>query len=167
MAPKKEKAAPAAEQPSTSESPMKYFSQFGEVTRLRLSRNKKTGKSKHYAFVEFKSTEVARIVAEAMDGYMFFKQRLQARVMLKSQVHKDLMKGANREFKTIDWRKREMERHNAEKTPQKERMSLRRALKRDAQRQQKIKEAGIEYEYKGLAASIPAKPTKTVFSDDA
>lgn len=89
-----------------------------------------------------------------------------------------------------------MERHNAEKTPQKERMSLRRALKRDAQRQQKIKEvsslalrgagdprnlrvlrsashvsaplqAGIEYEYKGLAASIPAKPTKTVFSDDA
>ena len=54
-----------------------YFSQFGEVTRLRLSRNKKTGKSKHYAFVEFKSTEVARIVAEAMDGYMFFKQRLQ------------------------------------------------------------------------------------------
>ena len=31
-----------------------YFSQFGEVTRLRLSRSKKTGKSKHFAFVEFK-----------------------------------------------------------------------------------------------------------------
>jgi len=35
-----------------------YFGQFGEVTRLRLSRNKKTGKSKHYAYVEFKHPEV-------------------------------------------------------------------------------------------------------------
>ena len=34
-----------------------YFGQFGEVTRLRLSRNKKTGKSKHYAYVEFKHPE--------------------------------------------------------------------------------------------------------------
>jgi hypothetical protein len=29
--------------------PFQYFSQFGDVTRLRVSRNKKTGASKHYA----------------------------------------------------------------------------------------------------------------------
>jgi RNA recognition motif. (a.k.a. RRM, RBD, or RNP domain) len=54
-----------------------YFSQFGTITKLRLSRNKKTGNSKHYAFLEFQSLEVARIAAEAMDGYMFFGQKLQ------------------------------------------------------------------------------------------
>ena len=44
----------------------KYFSQFGRVLNLRLSRNKKTGASKHYAFVEFASAEVADIVAAAL-----------------------------------------------------------------------------------------------------
>ena len=32
-----------------------YFSQFGAITQLRLARNKKTGKSQHYAFIEFAS----------------------------------------------------------------------------------------------------------------
>ena len=45
-----------------------FFDQFGLVTRLRVSRNKKTGKAKHYAFVEFQSPEVAAIAADAMDG---------------------------------------------------------------------------------------------------
>merc|ERR1712100_976084 len=58
-----------------------YFSQFGEVTRLRLSRNKKTGKSKHYAFVEFKHPEVAQIVAESMNGYLLFESVLKVRTM--------------------------------------------------------------------------------------
>jgi hypothetical protein len=35
---------------------------------IQVSRNKKTGKSKHYAFVEFKFKEVASIVAETMNG---------------------------------------------------------------------------------------------------
>lgn len=35
-----------------------YFEQFGEVTRLRLSRSKKTAKSRGYAFIEFKGSFV-------------------------------------------------------------------------------------------------------------
>lgn len=35
--------------------PAGYFSQFGLVTKVRVSRNKKTGNSKHYAFVQFAS----------------------------------------------------------------------------------------------------------------
>ena len=42
-----------------------YFSQFGEVSRLRLSRNKKTGKSKHYAFVEFNIPKLRRLSRRA------------------------------------------------------------------------------------------------------
>jgi hypothetical protein len=78
-----------------------YFSQFGRVTKLRLSRSKKSGKSKHYGFLEFASAEVAQIAAEAMDGYMLFTQKLTARVMAKEEVHADLFKGANRVFKKV------------------------------------------------------------------
>jgi nucleolar protein 15 len=45
-----------------------YFSQFGAITRLRVSRNKKTAKARSYAFIEFGSPDVAAIAAEAMDG---------------------------------------------------------------------------------------------------
>jgi len=55
-----------------------FFAQFGRVTKVRVSRNKKTGAAKHYAFLEFASAEVAAIAAEAMDGYMLFTQARRA-----------------------------------------------------------------------------------------
>ena len=58
-----------------------FFTQFGRVTKVRLSRNKKTGKAKHYAFLEFQYPEVAAVAATAMDGYMLFKQKLSVHVM--------------------------------------------------------------------------------------
>ncbi len=45
-----------------------FFSQFGTVTRVRVSRNPKTGRSRHYGFVEFLEREVAAIAADTMDG---------------------------------------------------------------------------------------------------
>merc|ERR1712228_160131 len=41
-----------------------FFSQFGVVTRLRLSRSKRTGRSKGYAFLEFRHEEVAKVAAD-------------------------------------------------------------------------------------------------------
>jgi nucleolar protein 15 len=136
-----------------------FFSQFGKVTKVRVSRNKKTGKPKHYAFLEFQHSDVAAIAAEAMDGYMMFTQKLTVRVLPSEvrqsitlgalrpnaaehsrttwqlwylqpiffmcfngaalqDVHPDLWKGANRKFDKIPWRKIEVERHNAERTPE-------------------------------------------------
>jgi hypothetical protein len=51
------------------------------VTKVRLSRNKKTAKAKHYAFLEFQYPDVAAVAAQAMDGYMLFKQKLSVHVM--------------------------------------------------------------------------------------
>lgn len=78
-----------------------YLSQFGDITRLRLSRNKKTGRSKHYAYVEFASTEVAKIVAATMNKYLLFGHILQVRLMNRDEVPKDLFKGANTRFRAI------------------------------------------------------------------
>jgi nucleolar protein 15 len=47
-----------------------FFTQFGTVTRVRVSRNPKTGRSRHYGFVEFLERDVAVIAADTMDGYV-------------------------------------------------------------------------------------------------
>jgi len=63
-----------------------YFSQFGEISNLRLARNKKTGASQHYAFVEFASGGVAEIVAKTMDKYLLFGHILQVRAVPREHV---------------------------------------------------------------------------------
>jgi nucleolar protein 15 len=66
-----------------------------------VSRSKKTGRAKHYAFLEFAVPEVARIAAEAMDGHFMFAQRLSVRCLKQGEVHPLLFKGANRKFKQV------------------------------------------------------------------
>jgi nucleolar protein 15 len=86
-----------------------YFSQFGEILHLRLSRNKKTGASRHFAFIEFASMAVAKIVAATMNKYLLFNHILQVRVIPPEQVHPELFKGASRRFKVIPRNKLERE----------------------------------------------------------
>lgn len=68
----------------------KYFSQFGEVTRVRVSRSRKTGGSRGYAFVEFLHDCVAKIAAETMNGYLMFERLLKCSVVPKDKVHPDM-----------------------------------------------------------------------------
>jgi nucleolar protein 15 len=82
-----------------------YFSQFGNITNLRLSRNRKTGKSKHFAFVQFESAEVAEIVSKTMDNYLLFGHILKCKLVAPEQIHKDLWIGANKRFKSVPWNK--------------------------------------------------------------
>lgn len=58
-----------------------YFSQFGRILHVRVSRNPKTGKSRHYGWVEFADSGVASIAAETMNGYMLFKKTLVCEVL--------------------------------------------------------------------------------------
>ena len=140
-----------------------FFDQFGLVTRLRVSRNKKTGKAKHYAFVEFQSPEVAAIAAEAMDNYMMFKQKLKVHVIKSADLHPLLFKGANRKFRAIPRQKLSRDQHNRERTAEEEQTRVKRTIAKDRQRQQRIKAAGIDYEYEPLQAQIPAKPSHKKF----
>lgn len=122
-----------------------YFSQFGDITRLRLSRNKKTGQSKHYAFIEFASREVAKIVSATMDKYLLFGHILQVRLIAPEEVHKDLFKGANQRFKVVPRNKMQgrqlrlpQEREVWEKRIAKE-------TKRRKQKEEKLKMLGYEF----------------------
>ena len=50
----------------------KFFVQFGKINKLRVSRSKKTGRSRGYAFLEFQDKEVSEIAVSTMDNYMMF-----------------------------------------------------------------------------------------------
>jgi len=80
-----------------------YFSQFGKITHLRLARNRRTGASKHYAFLEFESAEVAAIVQKTMDNYLMFRHILKVRLVAREEVHEQLWRGADRRFRRVPW----------------------------------------------------------------
>lgn len=66
----------------------KYFGQFGNVTRLRVGRSQRTGRSKGYAFVEFDYPEVAQVAAETMNNYLMFREILKtAYIPPEKQTH--------------------------------------------------------------------------------
>lgn len=142
-----------------------YFSQFGKVSKVRVSRSKKTGKAKHYAFVEFKDQGIAEIAAAAMDGYFLLKQQVICKVLPLTKVHPKLFVGANRTFKVIPWKTVERSRHDKERTPEEQALRVARLLKRDKQRRKKIEEMGMEYDYPSLEDALPIKPKRVVFSD--
>ena len=90
-----------------------FLIQFGSVVNLRISRNKKTGNSKHYGFVQFESAEVAKIVAEAMNNHLLCGNLLQCHVVPVERIHESLFRGANRHFRSIPWDQIHMQKHNA------------------------------------------------------
>ena len=72
----------------------KFFTQFGTVKNVQLSRSRKTGNSKHYGWIEFETTEIAEIVAKAMDKYLLFNNLLDCHVVPQAKVHPMLFKNA-------------------------------------------------------------------------
>ncbi|KAI4273186.1 MAG: hypothetical protein LQ337_004813 [Flavoplaca oasis] len=123
-----------------------YFGQFGHISRLRLSRNRTTGNSKHYAFIEFASSAVAKIVADTMDNYLMFGHILKCKVVPPGDVHENLWKGANKRFKKVPWSK--MEGKKMERKVGREEWGKRveNERKRRVKKKEALKSIGYEFE---------------------
>ncbi|KAK7690644.1 hypothetical protein QCA50_005743 [Cerrena zonata] len=133
-----------------------YFTQFGDVTRLRLSRNKRTGRSKHYAFIEFDSSSVAKIVAETMDNYLLMGHILTCKVIPKDEVHPELWIGANRKWRAVPATRAARVKHNKPRTEEEQQKVESRLVKRQSEKKRKLAEAGIDYDFD--AVSYKRKP---------
>ncbi|KAL4929562.1 uncharacterized protein BDV17DRAFT_261223 [Aspergillus undulatus] len=127
-----------------------YFTQFGEITRLRLSRNRLTGASKHYAFIEFASESVAKIVAATMDNYLMYGHILKCKYVPTEQVHPELWKGANRRFKATPWNRIEQKRLNKGKSRENWTKAIEQEQKRRLAKAEKMKELGYDFELPAL-----------------
>ncbi|OCF75215.1 hypothetical protein I204_04068 [Kwoniella mangroviensis CBS 8886] len=126
-----------------------YFSQFGDVTRLRLARNRKTGASKHYAYIEFSSASVAQIVAETMNNYLLMGHLLKCEVIPEDKVHEKLWVGANKKFRKIPTARVEKQKHEKDRTDGEKEKANKKLVKKEEARKRKIKDSGIEYDYPG------------------
>mmetsp|Transcript_7082 Transcript_7082/g.15809 ORF Transcript_7082/g.15809 Transcript_7082/m.15809 type:complete len:264 (+) Transcript_7082:422-1213(+) len=138
-----------------------YFGQFGDVTRVKVSRNKKTGKSKHYAFVEFKHPEVAAIVAESMNNYLLANQVLQVVLVPPEKVHEKTFEGTGTKFKVVPWQRRAAAAHNKERTESEQVKRNKGLVKAEDKRRAKIAAAGIDYDFPGYKSILKTEAPKT------
>lgn len=137
-----------------------YFAQFGDVTRLRLSRNKLTGKAKHYGYIEFASSAVAEVVAKTMDKYLMFGHILQAKLLKPEEVHPNLWKGSGSRFKAMPRNKIEGKGlENGSSREKWEKKVAKEGKRREGRRKMLEKEFGYEFETPALkhVDSVPRK----------
>lgn len=130
----------------------KYFSQFGTVTNLRLSRSGKTGGSRGYAFIEFLSEDVAKIVADTMDGYLFFNKIMKCSVVPREHVHEGLF----RHFRYPFPLRKEVVRtvHNRRRTAESEKRSAHRRLATLERTRAQLRKMGVRCDF------VPEVPTE-------
>lgn len=134
-----------------------YFSQFGDITKLRLARNKRSGASKHYAFIEFASDSVAKITAEAMDNYLMFGHILKCKYAEPGSLHPDIWKGANKKFRKIPHDKLERERLAAPKTEEKWQKKVDKEQRKRNKKAEQMKSIGLD-----MPSSMLTNPSTTL-----
>lgn len=126
-----------------------YFSQFGDVERLRVSRNKKTGNSKHYAFIEFSSREVAEIVVDTMNNYLLDGHLLQMAMIPEDEVNPNLWIGAERKFHRVPTDRIERVRRSRARNDKERESVNKKLLAREKARRKRLANLGIEYDFPG------------------
>jgi len=148
-----------------------FFSQFGVVTNLRLGRSKKTGRSKGFAFVEFKYKEVAKIAADSMNNYLMFDKIVKCEVVPQEKCKPAVFRGKIQPHRPPG--KADMfaakKRHNAAKTDsQNQQRQVRQMSKLDKIRE-KLEKAGVTYSFEvaDLAEKENAKDSVEEVTKDA
>lgn len=144
---------------------LKFLSQFGKVTNIKLSRSERTGNSRGYAFVEFKDNEVAAVVADTMSGYFLMgERRLVCHIVPKDKVHPNLFRGSKRNLarakagimpsenlKILHDKTRK--RVNEQKSVQQLDKITKRLLSREKKKRELLNTLGIDYDFPGYRAS--------------
>uniref|UniRef100_A0A7S2V751 RRM domain-containing protein n=1 Tax=Entomoneis paludosa TaxID=265537 RepID=A0A7S2V751_9STRA len=124
----------------------KFLSQFGKVRALRLSRSKRTGNPKGYAFCQMETPEIADIVADTLSGYILFgKRRLVCKVVPPEKVHDKL-------FYRFVYKP-------PEPRPQKKSLSkikavTKKLVEREKRKRKVLEDLGIDYDFPGFEASV-------------
>ncbi|XP_063360318.1 MKI67 FHA domain-interacting nucleolar phosphoprotein-like [Cydia amplana] len=126
-----------------------YFKQFGMVTKVRVIRSPRTGRSKGYAFVEFREPAVAEIVAETMNNYLMGKRLIKAAIIPpEKQKHRAFRKyWSTKHNPTAHRRIKERKAHNAEKTDAEHLKKAKKMLLNLQKTKKKLNDLGIDYDF--------------------
>ncbi len=133
----------------------RFFRQFGKILQLRVARNK-VGRSKHFAFVEFQSREIASIVASAMNNYMMFGHTLKCSVLEAKHIHSGLFKNADKKFVLINKVKIARNQHNQLRSVEQTKKLRSNLVGKENKKRKALQELGIEYEFPGYVSQCNA-----------
>ncbi|KAG0489402.1 hypothetical protein HPP92_008213 [Vanilla planifolia] len=143
-----------------------FFKQFGKVKRLRLARSRRTGRSKHFGYIEFENPQVAKVVADEINNYLLFEHNLQVHLVPPERVHPKLWSGVRRSYNPQIWKAIERKRHNKVRTVEEHARLVKGILKRDEKRRQRIKDAGIDYNCPDFVGNVHPLNKKIKFADE-
>ena len=127
----------------------KYFSQFGNITRIISPKSSKTGRSVGYAFIEFEDEETARIAAKTMNNYILFEKILKCSYVEDKKKYDRIFLKWKKKFEFKERYKIQCEKMK-KKNKEEIKTMIQGLLDREEQRREKKKELGIKYEYKGF-----------------
>ncbi|GMH97731.1 hypothetical protein TrVE_jg4328 [Triparma verrucosa] len=131
-----------------------FLNQFGPVLQLHLSRSKKSGAPKGYAFVKFEDSQTAAIVADTMSGYFLDGRRLVCHLA----EEKSGMWGGK--FREVDWVGLHRERVNGPKTEEQIKKSSSRQKSKLEKKMEMLKGMGIDVEVKEIDGSAAVKKSE-------
>ncbi|KAL8271341.1 hypothetical protein Esti_004780 [Eimeria stiedai] len=136
-----------------------FFSQFGEVTRVRLFRSRKTAHSKGYGFVEFALREVATVAAEAMNKYRMFGRTLVCSLTEPGQVSDRVFRKTHKPFRRINWQARAAALHNKPEGQPPSAKGIRSIQSRLKKKAKLLEALGIDFDVPLLHADTSAGET--------
>ncbi|XP_020279294.1 MKI67 FHA domain-interacting nucleolar phosphoprotein-like [Pseudomyrmex gracilis] len=127
-----------------------YFKQFGTVTRVRVARSKKTGKSRGYGYIEFLVPEVAKVAAESMNNYLMCNRLLKATYIPPEKQHSRYFCGyswTEQNCPKLRNRKKENLHKNAPQSVENHEKYVKRSLKKLSALESKLQEKGISLNF--------------------
>jgi len=133
-----------------------FLNQFGDVKRCRVSRSKKTGRSRGFAFVEFADHDVAKTVAETMSGYFLLEKRLVCHLVPMDKVHELMFAKPSRAVSKASMQKKAMVEVNKRRTVDAMKGITAKLVEREELKRKKLAALGIDFDFPGYGASAYA-----------
>lgn len=133
-----------------------YFKQFGRVTRVRVVRSRKTGKSRGYGYVEFAHPEVAKIAAETMNNYLMCGRLLKAVYIPPDEQHFGFFSGqpwSEKRYPKLAHRIRITRKRNCRITKKQHEEFVRKTKCKLSNLERKLKQKGIDLNFDSIIAT--------------
>ncbi|XP_029162994.1 MKI67 FHA domain-interacting nucleolar phosphoprotein [Nylanderia fulva] len=128
----------------------KYFKQIGKVTRVRVVRSRRTGKSRGYGYVEFLNPDIAQVAAETMNNYLMCNRLLKTTYISPEKQHLGFFSGKNwseAKYPKLRSRRRALLRKNRNEKTEDYKKYVKKSLNKLSMLESKLQDKGISIKF--------------------
>ncbi|CAN3376399.1 hypothetical protein DIURU_004293 [Diutina rugosa] len=122
----------------------KYFAQFGDIVNVCVARNK-SGKSKHFGFIEFADYDTAVVAQETMNNYLLFGHQLQV-AFVTDKVDDLFTRPQKYHHVAVPMREKSQKKHDGKRPAHKVEKLEHKHAERKQQKALELKAKGIDWQ---------------------